>query len=150
MQVDFYHLTVTPLDRALPQIAEKVLGTGGRLLIVAESEGQRAALDKLLWTYSAESFLPHSQTNGQAGGEGDALQPVLIAADTGAANAARNVALVDGVWRDEALGFDRAFHFFDEDRIVEARAAWRALSDKTGVERRYWKQSDNGRWEQAA
>ncbi len=24
MQVDFYHLTITPLDRALPQIAEKV------------------------------------------------------------------------------------------------------------------------------
>jgi DNA polymerase-3 subunit chi len=146
MQVDFYHLTVTPLDRALPQIAEKVLGTGGRLLIVAESEGQRAALDKLLWTYSPESFLPH----GQSGGEGDALQPVLIASDPEAANDARNVAMVDGVWRDAALGFDRAFHFFDEERIVEARAAWRGLGDREGVERRYWKQSETGRWEQAA
>ncbi|MDO7842743.1 DNA polymerase III subunit chi [Sphingomonas immobilis] len=146
MQVDFYHLTVTPLDRALPQIAEKVLGTGGRLLIVTESESQRATLDRLLWTYSPESFLPH----GEAGGEGDARQPVLIAPEAEPANAARNVALVDGVWRDAALGFDRAFHFFDEDRIVEARAAWRALGDREGVERRYWKQGETGRWEQAA
>ena len=41
-------------------------------------------------------------------------QPVLIAPDCEAANGARHVALVDGVWRDEALGFERAFHFFDD------------------------------------
>ena len=147
MKVDFYHLTVTPLDRALPQIAEKVLSGGGRLLIVADGEAQRGALDRLLWTYSAESFLPHAQ----AGDTGDADQPVLIAATAAdAGNGARNVALVDGLWRDAALGFDRAFHFFDDDRIVEARSAWRALGDKTDVERRYWKQNDGGRWEQAA
>ncbi len=146
MQVDFYHLTVTPLDRALPQIAEKILSGGGRLLIVAESGAQRAALDRLLWAYSAESFLPH----GEAGGEGDAHQPILIATDTLAANDARYIALVDGLWREEALGFDRAFHFFDGDRIAEARSAWKALADRDGIERRYWKQNDNGRWEQAA
>ncbi|MDF0488755.1 DNA polymerase III subunit chi [Sphingomonas sp. H39-1-10] len=146
MKVDFYHLTVTPLDRALPQIAEKVLASGGRLLIVSGSEAQRGTLDRLLWTYAPESFLPHAQ----AGAGEDTAQPVLIAATPDPVNAARNIALVDGVWRDAALGFDRAFHFFDEDRIVEARAAWRALGDHAEVERRYWKQSDSGRWEQAA
>ena len=146
MQVDFYHLTTTPLDRALPQIAEKVLASGGRLLIVADSGVQRQALDRLLWNYAPESFLPH----GEAGGGNDAGQPVLLSASTEPANAARHIALVDGVWRDEALAFDRAFHFFDADRIVEARTAWKALADREGVERRYWKQNDNGRWEQAA
>jgi DNA polymerase-3 subunit chi len=146
VKVDFYHLTVTPLDRALPQIAEKVLSGGGRLLIVSDSETQRGALDRLLWTYTPESFLPHAQ----AGAGRDADQPVLIADVAAAGNAARNVVLVDGVWRDAALGFDRAFHFFDDDRIVEARSAWRALGDKADVERRYWKQNDAGRWEQAA
>ena len=146
MQVDFYHLTTTPLDRALPQIAEKVLASGARLLIVAESAVQRAALDKLLWGYAAESFLPH----GVSGGDDDAGQPVLIGDSIEPANGARHVALVDGIWRDAALGFERAFHFFDADRIGEARAAWKALADRDGIERRYWKQNDNGRWEQAA
>ncbi|MDB5674455.1 MAG: polymerase subunit chi [Sphingomonas bacterium] len=146
MQVDFYHLTATPLDRALPQIAEKVLASGGRLLLVAESEAQRAALDKLLWTYNAESFLPH----GCAGGAGDAGQPILLTESTDASNGARNIALADGIWRDAALGFDRAFHFFDGERIAEARIAWKALADRDGIERRYWKQSETGRWEQAA
>ena len=146
MQVDFYHLTATPLDRALPQIAEKVLASGGRLLLVAESEAQRVALDKLLWTYNAESFLPH----GCAGGVDDAGQPVLLTDEPVATNGARNIALADGVWRDEALGFDRAFHFFDGERISEARSAWKALADRDGIERRYWKQGETGRWEQAA
>nr|WP_295665682.1 DNA polymerase III subunit chi [Sphingomonas sp.] len=146
MQVDFYHLTVTPIDRALPQIAEKVLANGGRLLIVADSATQRASLDRLLWSYSAESFLPH----GEAGGERDATQPILLSASSDPANAARNIALVDGVWRDEALTFNRAFHFFDADRIGEARSAWKALAERDGVERNYWKQNENGRWEKAA
>lgn len=146
MQVDFYHLTKLPLERALPQIAAKVVAAGGRLIIVAGEENQRVRLDQLLWSYAPESFLPH----GQAGGEDDARQPVLIAASPEAANGARNIALVDGVWREEALAFDRAFHFFDEERIADARAAWRGLADRDGIDRNYWKQNDAGRWEKAA
>lgn len=146
MQVDFYHLTKLPLERALPQIAAKVIAAGGRLIIVAGEEGQRVLLDQLLWSYAPESFLPH----GQAGGEDDARQPVLIVASPEAANGARNIALVDGVWREEALAFDRAFHFFDEERIADARAAWRGLADRDGIDRNYWKQNDAGRWEKAA
>lgn len=146
MQVDFYHLTAQPLERVLPRIAERVVETGGRLLIVAESESQRTSLDKLLWTYSPESFLPHAR----AGTDDGTKQPILIASDPEPSNAARNIALADGVWREAALGFDRAFHFFDEDRIVEARTAWKGLADRNAIERRYWKQNDEGRWERAA
>lgn len=146
MQIDFYHLTRLPLERALPRIAERVIETGGRLLVVSADPAQRAKLDAALWTYSADSFLPH----GEAGAGKDDLQPVLISGEAEAPNGARNIALVDGEWRDAALGFERAFHFFDEARIAEARAAWKALADKPEVERRYWKQNENGRWEQAA
>ena len=145
MQVDFYHLTVTPLERALPSIAQRVVASGGRLLIVSGDEAQRGAIDRLLWSYSPESFLPHGQA-----GDDDAGQPVLITADVTPVNDAANVALIDGEWRDAALGFDRVFHFFDAERIQDARAAWKGLADRPGVERRYWKQDDGGKWEQAA
>ena len=146
MQVDFYHLTRMPLERALPQIAEKVVAAGARLLIVEAVDERRAALDRMLWSFAADSFLPH----GVLGGEDDAHQPVLIAGDVNAANGARHIALVDGRWRDEALDFDRAFHFFDEDHIRAARDAWKALAGRDGITRRYWKQNEAGRWEQAA
>ena len=143
MQVDFYHLTTRPLERILPTIVERVLAKGDRLLIVAE-EARLPALDKLLWTYRADSFLPHAC----AGGENDADQPVLLSVEVAPANQARNVALADGVWRDAALEFHRDFPFFDEERIVEARQAWKALGDRAEVERHYWKQSEAGGWEQ--
>jgi DNA polymerase-3 subunit chi len=146
VQVDFYHLTATPVERALPQIAERVVGSGQRLLIVLGDDDGRAALDRLLWSYTPDSFLPHAQ----AGSADDAAQPVLIAGAVEPSNGARYVALVDGAWREEALGFDRAFHFFGDDQVEDARAAWRSLGGREGVERRYWKQNDEGRWEQAA
>jgi DNA polymerase III subunit chi len=146
MQVDFYHLTIAPLDRVLPQLAEKVLSGGDRLLIVAGAEEQRRHLDRLLWTFAPDSFLPH----GCIGGGDDADQPILLAPDVNAANGARHVLLADGQWREEALDFDRAFHLFDEAAIRPARVAWKALAGRDGVERRYWKQNEAGRWEQAA
>lgn len=146
MQVDFYHLSRTPIERVLPRIAERILASGGRLLVVAGEAEMRGRLDQLLWTYAPDSFLPH----GLAGGADDARQPVLIGDAVDAANGAGNIALADGVWRPEALQFGRAFHFFTDERIREARLAWKDLAGKDGVERRYWKQDDAGRWEQAA
>ncbi len=146
MQVDFYHLTATPLERALPQIAQRVLASGARLLIVSGDEAQRTAIDRMLWSYAPDSFLPHAQ----AGADDNAAQPVLIAEEPAPANAAKHVALIDGRWRDEALDFDRAFHFFDAETVAAAREAWKGLADRDGVERRYWKQDDAGKWEQAA
>ena len=146
MHVDFYHLTAMPLERVLPQIAEKVLAGGNRLLVVDADDRRRAALDRLLWTFAPDSFLPH----GQIGSGADEHQPSLLAGEVNAANGAKHIALTDGVWRDDALDFERAFHFFDEDAIRAARAAWKGLADRDEVSRRYWKQNDAGRWEQAA
>ena len=146
MRVDFYHLTLQPLDHVLSRVAERIVTDGGRLLIVAGDASVRARLDQILWVQPPESFLPHAQ----AGGEYDACQPVLIAGTPEAANGARNIAFADGLWREEGLAFDRVFHFFDEERILEARVAWKALADRDGIERHYWKQNDGGGWVQAS
>ncbi len=136
MRADFYYLTRVPLEKALPGIAERVLASGERLTIVAEDEKLLTRIDALLWGYKPESFLPH-------GREGD--QPILLTADADSA-VAQNIALIDGIWRDSALGFVRAFYFFDSQSIDAARSAWRGLADNGEVERHYWKQDDGGKW----
>ncbi len=138
MKVDFYHLAHSPLERVLPSICEKLLGNGEKLLIVAGDE-QLRRLDEQLWTYAPDSFLPHGRDSGET-------QPILLSTEPSPANGATNIALADGVWREEALGFARAFYFFDNDRRDGARDAWRALKDKPDVEPRYWKQDDRGKW----
>lgn len=140
MIVDFYHLAVSPLERVLPSIAEKVVGQGERLLVVAEPD-LLARLDEQLWSYAKDSFLPHGRERPES-------QPVLLSPEPEAANGATNVALADGRWRDEALGFERTFYFFDNDGRESAREAWRALKAKPEVEARYWKQDERGKWVQ--
>lgn len=136
MRADFYHLTRVPLEKVLPSIAERVLASGERLVIVAEDDKLLTRIDALLWSYKPESFLPH-------GREGE--QPILLTADA-EGSLAQNIALIDGQWRDSALNFARAFYFFDSQSIDSARAAWRGLADNDKVERHYWKQDDAGRW----
>jgi DNA polymerase-3 subunit chi len=138
--VDFYHLTASPLEKVLPSIAEKVLGGGERLLVVAD-EAQLVRLDEQLWTYARDAFLPHGRGDAEA-------QPILLSAAPEPANGATNIALADGAWHDAALGFARAFYFFDASRLDEARTAWRALKAKPEVEARYWKQDERGKWVQ--
>jgi DNA polymerase-3 subunit chi len=142
MLVDFYHLTATSIERVLPRICEKLLADKERLLIVAEP-GLLGQLDTHLWSYSRDSFLPHGRHDGAAPGD----QPILLSPEPEPLNGARNIALADGRWRDEALTFERAFYFFDSAHIDEARQSWRALKDKAEVECRYWKQVE-GKWVQ--
>ncbi|HEX2814121.1 MAG TPA: DNA polymerase III subunit chi [Sphingopyxis sp.] len=143
-RVDFYRLTRDPVERVLPAIATRILGNGDRLLVVAASAMQRQAIDGALWTLQPAGFLPH----GPAGSPDEAIEPILLAGAiaAGAPNGATHVALADGEWREEALGFARAFLLFDNSRIDDARATWRALAVREDVDNRFWKQDDRGRW----
>ena len=145
MQVDFYQLGATAVEQVIASIAEKVLAGDGRLLIVAEDEPFLARLYRMLWDAGPTSFLPH----GIAGGAEDARQPVLLSTSTDAPNQARNMLIADGQWRDSALTYDRSFFLFDAAALEGARLAWKLLSGREGVERRYWAQVD-GRWKQQA
>ena len=141
MRVDFYLLSRDPVEAALPRIARAVKGAGERLLVVSADAGQHAALDRALWEQFPEDFLAH----GRAGEKHAARQPLLLSETCAAENGARYVAFADGLWRDEAFGFERAFLFFDQRTIDSARGTWRALGERDGVDRRFWKQ-EGGRW----
>ena len=143
MQVDFYQLAGTPAEQVIASLGEKILATGGKLLVVADDEAFLARLDRLIWEQGPASFLPH----GIAGGADDARQPILLSKSPDAPNLARNLLIADGIWRDAALSYERSFYLFDATTLEGARAAWKELACREGVERRYWAQLD-GRWKQ--
>jgi DNA polymerase-3 subunit chi len=145
MQVDFYQLSRDPADAVVPLLARNTLKAGERLLVVSGDDSLTGKISERLWA-GAESFLAH----GLSGGPHDARQPILLADQLQPANGARYVILADGVWHEAALGFARAFLLFDGSTIDDARATWRALDGREGVERRYWRQEENGKWVQAA
>ena len=142
MQVDFYQLGEAPLEQVIARIADKLLASDSRLLIVAEDETLLARLDRLLWDRGETAFVPH----GLAGGADDARQPILLSTSPDAPNLARNMLIADGQWREAALGYDRAFFLFDNDALAGARLAWKLLSGREGVDRRFWARDENGKW----
>ena len=144
MQVDFYQLKRDPVEQVLPAIAQRLMDQGDRLFVVDGREGGLPRLSRALWDWRPESFLAH----GLAGDEGPDLQPVLLSGEmVDPANGARHIALVDGVWRDEALSFERAFYFFDDGTLEPARACWRMLKGREEVTPRFWRQ-EGRRWVQ--
>jgi DNA polymerase-3 subunit chi len=145
MQVDFYQLGDASAEQVICQIAARVMGDGGRLLIVAADEAYLTRLDRILWDQGETAFLPH----GIAGGADDPHQPILLSSSEDAPNLARNMLIADGEWRESALTYDRSFFLFGPDTLEQARLAWKLLAGREGVERRYWSR-DGGRWTQKA
>lgn len=142
-RVDFYHLTRDPAPAVVARLAERAYASGARMLVVAQDRALREAADAALWTTVPESFVPHAL----AGTADEPEEPVLIAAGCdNPGNGATMAALIDGVWDDAALMFDRTFYLFDGERIDDARAAWRSLSRRDDVDSHYWRQDMDGRW----
>lgn len=146
-EILFYHLETQPLDRVLPALLEKTIERGWRAVVETVSAERAAALDAMLWTFRDDSFLPH----GIAGGEADADQPVLIAANDDNANSANVRFFVDRAVPRHADGYERIVYMFsghDPDAVTEARSAWRALLP--GNTLTYWQQDESGRWAKKA
>ena len=148
-EILFYHLENHPLERVLPVLVEKSLERGWKVVVETGSEERAEALDLLLWTYRDDSFLPHSL----AGGDSDALQPVLITTRPHNPNSADVRFFVDRAVPQSGDGYQRIVFLFsghDPDAVTEARAAWRSLGEGRGEgqvnELTYWQQDANGRW----
>jgi DNA polymerase IIIc chi subunit len=70
MEASFYHLTSSPLKKALPSLLEKAYENNMRSVVICHAENIKP-LDDDLWTFSPTKFLPH-------GTEKPEIQPVFI------------------------------------------------------------------------
>lgn len=147
-EVGFYHLTRTPLERALPKLLEKVLEQGGRAVVLASSEERVEALNAALWTYDDRAWLPHGSARD---GHAD-RQPVWLSDRDENPNGATFLFLTDGARSDSVAAYARAFELFDgrdPDAVQAARDRWRSYKD-AGFKLTYWQQTDSGGWARKA
>jgi DNA polymerase-3 subunit chi len=146
VRVDFYQLSTSSAEAALPLIARAAMKAGERMLVVSADEAQLAQIGDALWTRQPDSFLAH----GMAGDPDASRQPILLSTVPEPVNGARFLALADGQWREGSEPFERTFLLFGEAGLQAARECWRMLGSRAkdgegGVERRFWKQ-DGGKW----
>lgn len=79
-RIDFYSLSAQSKgDRFILtyRLVERISREGTRILIHCPDAKEAQHLDRLLWTYRQESFLPH----GRVGRADPAFTPILISAD---------------------------------------------------------------------
>lgn len=146
-EVGFYHLTATPLDRALPKLLERTLQAGQRAVVLAGSEERVQALNGLLWTYEERSWLPHGAARDGFAGD----QPIWLTTAQENPNGAGFLFLTDGVAAADLSAWTRVFDLFDgrdDTAVAAARARWKAARD-AGHGLSYWRQTDRGGWEKA-
>jgi DNA polymerase III subunit chi len=145
-EIRFYHLEQRRIDQALPPLLERALEEGRRVLVRASSDEMVAALNERLWTYDESSFLPHG-----AAGDGDPMtQPIFLTSELENPNSATMLVKLSGAEIGEA-DFDLVVLLFDgrdEAALGQARSEWRRLKD-LGRTISYWRESDEGGWEQA-
>jgi len=147
-EVLFYHLTQTPLERTLPELLEKSLQRGWRVLVKGRDASRLEFLDNALWTYRADSFLPHGTA-----GDSAKDQPIYLTVGDDEPNNADILMLVDGAEYpfENMATFDRVCVLFDgndADAVAAAREGWKSTT-AAKLPAKYWAQ-DDGRWVQKA
>ena len=145
--VSFYHLQRESLDTALPKLLEKVVERGLRAVVLAGSEARVEHLNDVLWTYSADSFLPHGSARDGQGNR----QPVYLTQELETPNGATVLVIVDSVGVDDLAAYDRCLYMFDgnsDEALGQARQRWKAYKDQ-GCDVTYWQQGERG-WEKKA
>lgn len=145
-EVRFYHLTERPLEGVLPVMLEKCVERGWRAVVRGTDPGQIDRLDAHLWTWRAESFLPHGTARD---GDGSA-HPIWLTTGPDAPNAPDTLFLIGGAEAtDETLAsVDTAAILFDghdPDAVTRAREQWRGVV-AAGLKAVYWAQDAGGQW----
>jgi DNA polymerase-3 subunit chi len=147
-EIRFYHLQRTALERALPEILEKILERKWRAVVLAGSEERVEALNQHLWTWRGDSFLPHGSSR-----DGNATdQPVWLTHEEENPNGATVLVLTDGTIADSVSCFDFVCVLFDGndgDAVRTARGHWKRYKAE-GHDLTYWQQSTRGGWEKKA
>ena len=147
-EIRFYQLKKHPLEQALPKLIEKVVSSGAKAVIMAESKERIAVLSSRMWTYDPGAFLAH----GSAADGNPQLQPVWLTDADENPNAAQVLFLTDGAVSGTVAGYGLCCELFDgnDDAIVAAaRDRWRGYLEAE-YHLTYWQQNESGAWEKKA
>lgn len=138
----FYHIEHTSLDAAIAPLIEKCLERKWRVVVVGHDDTLER-LNKTLWSFREDSFLPH----GRARTDAD-KHPVLLSTEAVATNGAKVALLLDGSDVGEET-FERIMVVFDgsdETARAKARQQYKAATD--GGAARYFQQERGGTWKE--
>ena len=145
MIVSFYHLSSSPLEKALPNLLEKLIASDKRAVMFFADETHMLEVDKSLWSFSTNRVIPH----GNEQEDYKEKQPLYLTTKEENPNKAEILIVVDGSTPAYASQFERLLDVFDgnHDTIVKAaRQRWKSYKEAEH-ELAYYQQDASGKWE---
>ncbi|MGL1922578.1 MAG: DNA polymerase III subunit chi [Hyphomicrobiales bacterium] len=164
-EILFYHLEHKPLEVVLPELLEKCFERDWKVYIQCQNKNLAQKIDKDLWSYKPEGFLPHglddapqAQRKNFKKEQFAEVQPILIGTDGENPNDSTVRFLLEGsdIDTEELSQYQRLIVMFDganEQSVGMARAQWKkykALAADKVSAITYWQQGASGRWEKMA
>ncbi|RKQ70791.1 DNA polymerase III chi subunit [Litorimonas taeanensis] len=143
----FYHLEGSTLEGVLPDLLEKSLSRGWRVLVKLPPDKQKQ-FDDHLWTFRDDSFIPHGRDDEPMAD----WQPVLLSSDIKVATGFDIVFLLDGAEVEISEGVSRVMVMINgrsEQDVSRERGRWKALK-AINASLAYYQQNERGRWEKRA
>lgn len=140
----FYHLEMSSVEAVLPGLLQKSRERGWRALVKLPAS-RLDEMDKYLWTYQADSFLPHGRSDEPLSDQ----QPIVLSSDAVSPLGAEIVILIEGETLENLDGVIRCITLINgrnDDHVQAARDQWASLKQKE-AEMSYWTQNDEGRWQ---
>lgn len=147
-EILFFHMTETTLEKTLPNLLEKSLAKGWKCVVQSGAEENISKISANLWTWKADSFLPHSADPKMNPTD----QPIWLTSETGNPNGAHVRFMVEGAEPPDLQGYERGVYIFDgheEQSIAHARTRWKIEKD-AGHDVTYWQQNAQGGWDKKA
>ena len=148
-EVNFYHLTRSSLEDALPRLLAKTLQAGERAVVMLGSPERVDALNTHLWTYDPNGFLPHGAAKD---GEAD-RQPVWLTHLDENPNGADFLFVADRARSEQGRPTTSAASNCSTaattTAVAELRERWKAYK-AAGHTVVYWQQTPSGGWEKKA
>jgi DNA polymerase-3 subunit chi len=147
MEYWFYHLEASTIEDVLPGLLEKTREKGWRALVKLP-DAHLAEMDSYLWTYKADSFLPHGRDDEPMA----ELQPITLSSSVDTAAGYQAVFLLGGSDVSETSNVERCMVMINgrsESDVVRERNRWKSLKPK-GATLSYYQQNDHGGWSKKA
>ncbi len=146
--VRFYHLQRQSEQQVLPMLLRKAYEQGHHIVVKCTSAAQVEAVNEHLWTFDANSFLPHGcEKDGHA-----EMQPIWITDGDERPNDADVLILMHGATSAQIGDYTLCCEMLnghDDQGVQHARARWKAYKEQD-FEVTYWQQSERGAWEKKA
>lgn len=145
-EVTFYHLTSTPLEKALPSLVFKIYETQDKVLLICKDSQQLQELNDILWTFSTKKFIPH----GSYDEEYAHMQPVLLSTSIDEkSNKAKVAVMLRNIDIEKNLDFQKYIYMFSGDKNNQETKGFFDLYDKyqkLGYNTKLWTLDSTGKW----